>query len=375
MKRFLSILFAACMAAVLLTACVLTEKHVDPERKLQVGFYIDDGSRGGNVLNWARLLYYSPQLEVTLLRGQDLRNGKLEGLDLLIVPGGSSQKQYLSMREEGAEAIRKFVAAGGAYYGICAGFHCTLNRDERVKLLPFSYVYKGGGERAMLAIDLSEKGAKMLEIRPGRWWVQYSHGPICRPGDQPGEGWGEVLATYQSTVGPVGRNGGDFYGSPSIIYGQFGKGKVIATGFHPESWPSTYPIGLGCIYAVTGFRPVPEFPVKSPRPVRVGYMVPSPTGEPAIRQMLEIDREPDMDLSFCKLAEDADHLDAVVFPAPLPGAFRKMSAETVAAAKRFMDRGGRIYAKDPAYKLMPAHKNLKHLEKDASFVKAIRADF
>ena len=52
-----------------------------------------------------------------------------------------------------------------------------------------------------------------------------------------------------------------------------------------------------------------------------------------------------------------------------------MSAETVAAAKRFMDRGGRIYAKDPAYKLMPAHKNLKHLEKDASFVKAIRADF
>ena len=50
-----------------------------PEKKLKVGFYVDDGSCNSGVFYWARLLYFSPQIEVTLVDGEDLRQGGLDG--------------------------------------------------------------------------------------------------------------------------------------------------------------------------------------------------------------------------------------------------------------------------------------------------------
>ena len=97
---------------------------------------------------------------------------------------------------------------------------------------------------AVLPVDISERGAKLLGIDRGRYYARYSHGPIARPGKEPGVGWGEVLGVYKGTVSPVGRPGGNFFDAPAIIHGRFGKGKVIATSFHPESNESTWAIGL-----------------------------------------------------------------------------------------------------------------------------------
>ena len=372
MKKILALL----LPLLLLASCATPPQleSAPPEKRVKVGFYIDDGSMGSNIFTWSQLLYYSPQMEVTLLTGEDLRAGKLAGLDLLLIPGGSSARQYRSMQEEGAEAVRSFVAAGGAYFGVCAGFHCVLNRDNRLRLLPFGYVEEEVGNAARVTIDLSEKGAELLGVRPGERSVQYSYGPIACPAEAPGDSEGEVLATYKSTVGPYGRNGGNFYDTPAIIYGRYGKGKVIATGFHPETWPSSYDLGLGCIYAVTGVRPTPVFPIKNPRPHRVGFIVPSVIGEPPIRQMLELNREPDIDLVFFgpgSIVNEGDHLDALVFPAVLPGGFDKISDYAKESAEHFMDRGGLIYAKDPAFGQLPPHQNLIHVEADGSFAKAI----
>ena len=116
-----------------------------PEKRIKVGYYIDDGSRSGGVHHIARMLYYSPQFEVTLIDGKDLRDGKLDGLDLLVIPGGDSESQYRMMQESGAEAIRKFVRNGGAFYGVCAGFHCAINKPTRVRLLPYEHIPGGYG--------------------------------------------------------------------------------------------------------------------------------------------------------------------------------------------------------------------------------------
>ncbi|MGB9335423.1 MAG: BPL-N domain-containing protein, partial [Candidatus Acidiferrales bacterium] len=46
----------------------------------------------------------------------------LEGLRGLILPGGESSTHMKVMAEEGLlEAIRKFAADGGAFFGTCAG--------------------------------------------------------------------------------------------------------------------------------------------------------------------------------------------------------------------------------------------------------------
>ena len=250
-----------------------------PEKKLKVGFYVDDGSCNSGVFYWARLLYFSPQIEVTLVDGEDLRQGGLEGLDLLVVPGGSSARQCRSMGESGIESVRKFVKAGGSYVGVCAGFHSALNREKCIGLLPFRYLEDARGAAALLAVDISSRGAELMGIRPGRYMVRYSRGPIAGPCEPWEYGKGEVLGVYKSTVGPLGKPGGNFFGAPAVIHGNYGKGKVIATSFHPESHPVNHAIALGCIRAVTGVKPVPVFPKKNYRPVRVAIYTPGTIGK------------------------------------------------------------------------------------------------
>ena len=113
MKKLL--LFAAA-AIFLCTGCATTAQKAAPAKpytgkQLRAGFYIDKGSRGGGVLNLARLLHYSPQIkEVVYLKGEDLVKGKLKGLDMLVMPGGSSQLQMTSMTPAGVKALQDYHA-------------------------------------------------------------------------------------------------------------------------------------------------------------------------------------------------------------------------------------------------------------------------
>ena len=388
------IIAAAVLAAVLLpgascataqtqenagTKTVSAPASAEPaaQKKVRTGFYIELGSRSCGVLFWARLLAYSPQLEFVLIDAKDVMDGKLKGLDLLVVPGGSSNQQCARLKPEGMEIVRQFVADGGSYVGACAGFHCTLNRPERLRLLPFEYMTGAGGNLAPLAVDISEKGAKLMGIRKGRYMARYSHGPIARPGKQPGEGWGEVLGVYKSTVGPVGKPGGNFFGAPAVIHGQFGKGKVIATSFHPESYESTHCIALGEVYAVTGVRPTPVYPKKSCRRIRVGYYAPAIVGKYPIKAMLALDRHPDIDVQFVDgqaLNEGIlSHLDVFVLPHGTGSSYQKLMADKFRQKqfRTFADRGGVILASGNAGEPLFEHRNVKRLPADACFVKPV----
>ncbi len=190
MKKLLAVRrwrLALLLPLLLLASCAapVQPEAAPPAKRVKVGFYIDDGSLGSNIFTWSQLLCYSPQMEVTFLTGEDLRAGKLAGLDLLLIPGGSSARQYRSMQEEGAEAVRSFVAAGGAYFGVCAGFHCVLNRDNRLRLLPFGYVEEEVGNAARVTIDLSEKGAELLGVSPGERSVSTPTGRSPAPPKPP----------------------------------------------------------------------------------------------------------------------------------------------------------------------------------------------
>lgn len=363
------------LAAVLLlagtacaTQCELGKEGCAKEKQAQrikTGFYVERGSQGSGVLYWARLLTYSPQLDVVLLEGEDIREGKLDGLQLLMIPGGNSRLQCELMKPEGVEKLRKFVADGGSYVGVCAGFHCTLNRPERLQLLPFEYDEPKVGNQAIVAVDLSEKGGKLLGVPAKRYMMRYSHGPVARPGKQPGEGWGEVLGVYKSTVGPIGKRGGDFFDTPAIIHGRFGKGKVIATSFHPESLEATHDFALGCVYAVTGVRPVPVYPKKNYRPLRVGFYSPRIAGKRCIEEMLKLDRHPDLDVRFIDVqdlnAGQLEHLDVFVVPNGVKGAFPKVMKSELRQKQfqNFMDRGGKVLVSGEKAEDLPKHKNMK----------------
>ena len=371
---------AAALAAALFTvSCASTESTsgpaaAQPGKRLKVALYLDAGSSGNGVYHWIRLISHSPQLELHGVSGEDVRAGKLAGMDILVMPGGRSPRQYKSLREEGARRVREFVRSGGAYLGTCAGLACTLDDPERLKLLPFNRKPRSGGAKAVLTVEFPEAGAKVLDIAPGRYRVRYSGGPIPIPGKKIDGGSGEVLAVYRNTVSYVNRPEGNFFGEAAMIFGRLGKGKVIAAGFHPEYWERTYPIVTGCFYAVTGVKPVFVFPRTNPRPVRVGYWA---SGYPDARRigiMLALDRRPETDLRIVS-SHQADlgelrHLDALVVagdPAGVGGKTLrgKYIQEQLAA---FMERGGLIFVTETCAGSIPARRNRIELPEGADFV-------
>ena len=335
-----------------------------------------DTDIGGDIDDTWALAYLlnSPELELELLVGKDLRDGKLKGLDLLVVPGGSSEMQYASMQEAGAEAVRKFVASGGSYFGVCAGFHCALYKPRRIGLLPFTHLKHGYGLQAPLVVELSERGAKVLDIPKGRYTVTYSEGPVAIPCEQPGEGWGEQLAVYLNSVSTPKRPKFNFSGTPAIIHGEYGKGKVIATSFHPEMRPPTYPIAFGCIYAVTGVKTKAVFPAKDKRPLRVGF---SPVGmcKRKVRNFLEFERQPDMDINLVLVGDGTlEHIDVLVMSEgkaePVRDFFK--SPRYCELVTEFLERGGKMVVSESFAEIVPQHRNVVTVPVGGSFVDAVR---
>ena len=356
--------------------CAVALAAAEELPKLKVGFYVDRGSRSGGTLRWAQFLHYSPQFDVTLLDGQDLRNGKLDGLELLVIPGGSSELQCQAMGEEGKAAVRRFVAGGGKYVGICAGYHCALNSPGRIGLLPF--VWMGSAGITTLKVELFDSAEKLLGIPKGNYHVRYSKGPIAKPAPLAGNppATAEVLGVYRSSFGPAGKPGVDFAGTPAMLCGTYGKGKVIATSFHPELRKNTWPIAFGCVYAVTGVRPVPQFPTKNARPVRVGYYSPTIVGKRCIREVLELDRERDIELGFVSDADlkkrELKDLDVMIFSDGVKEAYRSLAPRRK-IVERFMKRGGRVLASGNGAEHLPEHPNLTVLPVGTSFVAAALA--
>ena len=365
-KRFFLAAALGCIA--LLTAA-------EPSR-LKVGFYVDRGGRGGGTLRWAQILHYSPQFDVTLLDGQDLRDGKLDGLDLLVIPGGSSEMQCNAMGEAGKAAVRRFVANGGKYVGICAGYHCALNSPGRIGLLPF--VWMGSAGVTTLKVELFDNAEKALGIPKGNYLVSYSRGPIAKPapigGDTPATA--EIMGVYRSSFGPAGKPGIDFAGTPAMLFGTYGKGKVIATSFHPELRKDTWPMAFGCVYAVTGVKPTPQFPAKDARPVRVGYYSAAIVGKRCIREVLELDRERGIALSFVSATalskRKLENLDVIIFSDGVAETYQALAPHKKIVAA-FMKRGGKVLASGNGAEHLPKHTNLTILPVGTSFGEAALA--
>lgn len=370
-----ALLALALFAGVSCSHCPAEKCAAAPEVKpLKIAYFVGEGGRGSGVIQLGRILSYLPGAQVTLLDGEDLRAGKLAGNDLLVIPGGSSATQYKTMQESGAEAIRQFIAGGGSYFGVCAGFHCALNRPERVRLLPYTWYFGGNQMRATLMIEIPEKAAQRLDIPAGRYQVKYSRGPISKRCEQPGTGWAEELGVYRNAM-PWPKI--TFDGAPAILYGEYGKGKVVATSFHPEMLPTTWPIALGCIYAVTGCKLQPVLPAKDLDRVPVAYYTGGHAGKRWVAEALALDRQHDLDLVIPASLTDGtlDHVQIVICSRNDKNAYGKFFPNPLVAPliKQFLDRGGKLLISPEGKKSAPKHPNVIELDPDGCIVKAVRS--
>jgi len=362
-------------------AAALVALSAAAAEKVRVGMYADYGTRGGGVMGWAKILSNSPQIDLILLDVADIRNGKLKDCDVLLMPGGSTGHEFKALGKEGVEAVRKYVADGGGYIGVCAGCGLAMNIGIGVRIVNCGNYLNTNRGQACLNLRIVKEGAEKLGVRPGVYSVQYSNGPIpdFTKAEKEWNGTHTVLAKYDSTLGKTRyvkdkktgaikplRHETMMYDHPAIVFATYGKGKVLISGPHPEKYEDTYPIALGYIYAVTGVKCTYVAPPLERRPIRVAYCGGYMTGKDAFRALIDLYKSPKLDVypgADFGMAGSLDHADVVVLPDGSPKDYSaRLGKNSLAYIRKFQDRGGMVFAFGGGVKYLPVHRNSRALK-------------
>lgn len=172
-----------------------------------------------------------------------IRAGKLDGLDLLIVPGGLSTGQAKALREEGCRRIEKFVEYGGGYLGICAGAYLAArgyNDDTshiqlvNAEILDIAHSYRGVAD---LRVSIKEKPHPIVRGFSGELHVHYENGPVLAPGTSECLPAFQTIAEYCSDLHQENAPAGLMPGSAALIASSYGNGRCVLYSFHPELTP------------------------------------------------------------------------------------------------------------------------------------------
>ena len=341
---------------------------------LKVGVYADRGPGGIGAVEWFRLVDESPEMELHLLDGAAVRAGALDGLDLLVMPGGSSMAEFDSLGTNGVERMRAFVRNGGGYVGTCAG--CCLLMDgpeKRARMMPWN-TSGSEGHTMFPTVNLNAKGAKALGLKEGSHVMRYHGGPFLHPttnviADAHMEIWGtfDAEATFKGRINPNKK----MYGAGAIVGGTYGKGRVFVTSAHPEYFNGTLYIIEAALKYVTG-RTI-TFPPRTrvPRALSVGFLAKGISGVKTAETAVALARAKDLDLVLIDLDGIArrrmDNIDVLVVPSAIFVKNKKVS-EAISA---FTARGGKVVGVAGGAKALPPGGVAG--ETGAGVVKAIRS--
>ena len=343
---------------------------------LKVGVYADMGPGGIGAVEWFRLVHESPEMELKLLDGKMVREGALDGLDLLIMPGGSSVAEFETLGTNGVERMKAFVRNGGGYVGTCAG--CCLLMDgpkKRARMMPWNST-GSEGNTMFPAFNLNAKGAAALGLKEGRHVMRYHGGPFLWPTTNViADAHMEIWGTFDSEATFKGRlnQNKKMYGAGAIVGGTYGKGRVFVTSAHPEYFNGTlYIVEAGLKY-VTGRKITFPPRRRTPRAISVGFLAKGISGVETAETAIALAAEKDFDLTLIDLDGIAqrrlDHIDVLV----LTNAGAKKNEKLATAIREFAANGGKVVGYGGGAEVLPPG-GVKCPSRDG-VVKAIRELF
>ena len=200
-------------------------------------------------------------IEPKVLTSADVRDGGLDGSDILFVPGGWASDKTVSLGGAGADAIRSFVEGGGSYLGFCGGAGLALDVRGGLSLTHASRIptaHRVPSFSGDINLVPGDKNHPIWRgIRPPysftAWWPGQFHigdgegiSVVARYGapardfcsaDLPasdiegyGEGWGGWEEAYGINLDPARLSG-----EPAIIETHYGKGRVFLSYLHLET--------------------------------------------------------------------------------------------------------------------------------------------
>jgi putative intracellular protease/amidase len=208
--------------------------------RIRVAVFTGAGASRRSVANLMRVLDGFPdELAVERVGADDIRSGRLAGFDVVVHPGGSGSGQGRALGAEGREVVRRFVADGGGYLGICAGAYLA-SRDYKwslglldAKVVDKAHWARGYGE---VRLRLRAEGCRLLGAGDAVT-INYHQGPLLAPADDEAIPDYRELASFASEVRRQGVPGGVMVGTTAAAAGTFGAGRVFCFSPHPEKTP------------------------------------------------------------------------------------------------------------------------------------------
>ena len=316
---------------------------------VKVGVFVGNGPRANGMTEYLRLIADSPDLELTLLDADDIRSGALDGLGLLVMPGGDSRTEKRDLGTKGAERIREFLRNGGGYIGSCAGccllMDSVMDPERGIGIIPFHRTGSKGG--FMMPVKVNEKGAAALGIEAKSYTIRYHGGPVLEPSTNAiADANFEIWGTYEQDFGKPGSKP-EMAGRGAMVGGTYGKGRVFAFTVHPENFPCTRELVRGAFRYVLGHDVT--FPERKRKvgSYAVGWYSNAVAGKEASKTMLALDRMEGVDL-FPMASDEIlqgmlDHVDMLVVP---DGRAKFYKSKVTKAVKTqiaaFQSRGGRV---------------------------------
>lgn len=343
---------AVCLlASILLFLC--DAWAVSTDGKIRTGLYVGPGGRSNGAVTWLQILDSSPEIELTLLEGEDVRAGRLGDIDVLVMPGGTSVLQANSLGQEGREEIRRYLREGGLYFGTCAGCSLSANREGMLRILPYvKRSVKARRGSTMLGMDFTPEGMAALGLSVSNRNVCYHSGPLLTPTKPiPEVSNLRILATFAGNIMQNGPADFEMQGHPAIIHANYGMGSYLVTAYHPEYYPVTYDLIAGGFRLLTGRTvTIPSRPRRSDGARPVGYYTPGVSGKGSFAPVLELSANPNVDLQLIdNTAIESgrlSHLETLVLPDGDAAQYGKLLGAGFAheSIRDFLRQGGRVLA-------------------------------
>lgn len=227
--------------------------------------------------------------EARAIRADEVRTGRLDGVDIFIIGGGSGTAFNKSLGPEGGKVVQEFVRNGGGALASCAGGYSFVNgQNEALKYISIAKAN---------VIDFQDgrwaRGKAEVEIAPVDEGYQpltmlYANGPLWEIANDQGPDRTVALAHFRSDVKRGDDPGGVMPGTPAILGGTYGKGRFVLFSAHPEFHKKLGNQPL----VVDAARWVTKGELSRDKPIRWGDVFPSSRrqkAEPATSESSSID--------------------------------------------------------------------------------------
>ena len=204
---------------------------------IAVATYVSGGVSGSGPDRLEMLLDEPRGFDFRRVCATDIRSGVLDQFDVVVFPGGSGSGQAKQLRDEGRDAVRMFVGNGGGYVGICAGAYlASSGYDWSLGIVDAKVIDRAHWNRGKGAVALDWTGPGMRSASNGResQSIRYANGPLYEPAGIEDLPDFETWAVYAGEINENDAPEGVMLGTPAVVFGRFGHGRVVGVSPHPE---------------------------------------------------------------------------------------------------------------------------------------------